>query len=90
MKIYYGTRNEYFEKSFGELKDALPITLEVENYSEGIKWVRNKLKEMHYTSFYFNCNFSKEKNFVEIDYGDYNYFFLFFDLSDEDWKVFYK
>ena len=90
MKIYFGYRDDYYEAEYWEKlkKDLFPI-IEVDNYHDGQKWLREKLQDINFKSYYQNVNFSKEYNYIEIDFGSYTKFCLFYDLSKEDWDMFY-
>ena len=90
MKIYLGKRDEYFKSGryWDELRDDIVPTAEVKGYKEGQKWIMKKLKDIGYKSYYSNINFSREKGWIEIDVGSWSQFFLFYDLSDDEWKEF--
>ena len=42
-----------------------------------------------FKSYYQNCNIDNHREWIEIDYGSYSTFCLFYDLSNDDWLEFY-
>ena len=88
MKIYFGKREDYFDKFWEKVKDDLIPTEEVNTCTDGYKWLKNKLEEINFKSYYYNVNFNTEYNYVEIDFGSHSIFCLFYDLNDKDWDLF--
>lgn len=90
MKIYYGRREDYFdrESKFEKLIDNPPVTCEVASYQDALKWIRKKAKELNKTIYYYNCSYSKKNNWIEIDFGSWIDFVLLYDLTEENWKEF--
>lgn len=90
MKLYYGRREDYFDREnvFEKLINNPPVTCEVKSYKDAVKWINKKAKELNKTVYYFNCNYSKENNWIEIDSGSWCDFVLLYDLTEEDWKEF--
>lgn len=90
MKAYCGKREDYFkrDKFFEELKDDVECMYESFDFEECKKWAKNRIKELGFVSRYTHCNYSKSENWIEIDFGSYSTFIIFYDLSESDWKEF--
>lgn len=88
MKVYFGRREHYFKdgKWWEELVDDPPISAEVKDYNTGQKYLLKTLEELDLKSHYQKMNFNFDKNWLEIDFGSWGNFFLFYDLTEEDWK----
>lgn len=91
MKIYFGKREDYFKpgKFWEEIRDDVPYSEEVENYEFAKEWLKNKLEELGFTAHYYNCNFSKKGNWIELDFGSWRDFVLLYEMNDEDWRIFF-
>ena len=90
MKIYFGHRDEYFADMYwGSLKSDLIPTIEVKSLSDARTWLNNKLEEIGFISYYQNCNIDNHHEWIEIDFGSYSTFCLFYDLNNDDWLEFY-
>ena len=79
MKIFFGKRSDYFEDMYwGSLKDNLTPIVEVDTLNDGWSWLNNKLKEIKLSSHYKNCNIDNHYEWIEVDYGSYTNFCLFY------------
>ena len=89
MNIYYGKRDELYEKEYGKIKSTNSPLITTKDYIEGIKWIRKDIKDRGFDSPYMNISFSQEDDFVEIDFGSWSYFYCLNNLTDKDWSEFF-
>lgn len=89
MKVYFGRRSDYFEenKYWIKIKENLTPIYECNNAKEALRWAYTKISEeigmrVYYTKF----NFSQKDGWAEMDFGSHSLFFLFYELTDDDWK----